>query len=98
MYHKTTDYVNNLLVDNNFVPTIIMPSRVTANTATIIDHIYYYEGCNSKKDLRILAGNLWSDLTDHLPNYMLIIDNHLKTDDNRPKVRLFSDKNNHSYI
>jgi len=24
---------------------------------------------------------------------MLIIDNHLKTDDNRPKVRLFSDKN-----
>ena len=55
MHHETTDYVNNLLV-NNFVPTIIiMPSRVTANTASIIDHIYYYEGSNSKIDLSILA-------------------------------------------
>jgi len=54
VHHETTDYVNNLLV-NNFVPMIIMPSRVTANTASIIDHIYYYEGCNSKIDLSILA-------------------------------------------
>jgi len=57
IYHETTDYVNNLLV-NNFVPMIIMPSRVTATIATIIDHIYYYEGCNSKKDQNILTGNL----------------------------------------
>jgi len=54
VHHETTDYVNNLLV-NNFVPMIIMPSRVTANTASIIDHIYYYEGSNSKIDLSILA-------------------------------------------
>ena len=53
-----------------------MPSRVTANTATIIDHIYYYEGSNSKKDLSILTGNLWLDLTDHLPNYLLIFVNN----------------------
>jgi len=61
---ETAVYVNNLLV-NNFVPMRIMPSRVTANTATIIDRIYYYESCNSKKDLSILTGNLWSDLADH---------------------------------
>jgi len=58
---ETAVYVNNLLV-NNFVPMRIMPSR---NTATITDRIYYYESCNSKKDLSILTGNLWSDLADH---------------------------------
>jgi len=65
-----------------------MPSRVTANTATTIDHIYYYEGFNSK-DLSILTEILWSDLTDHLPNYLLVTDKHLKTDAKRPKLRLF---------
>jgi len=70
-----------------------MPSRATANTATIIDHIYYHEGCNSKKDLSILTENLWSDLTDHLPNYFLVTDKHLKIDAKRPKVRLFSAEN-----
>jgi len=48
VHHETTDYVNNLLV-NNFVPMIIMPSRATANTAAIIDHIYYYEVATQRK-------------------------------------------------
>ena len=50
VHHETADYVNNYLV-NNFVTMIIMPSRVTANTAIMIDHMYYYEGCNSKKKI-----------------------------------------------
>ena len=91
-HRETTDYINNLLV-NNFIPMIIMPSRVTANSATIIDHIYYYEGSNSKKNQNVFTGNLWSELTDHLPNYLLITDKHSKADAKRPKVRLFADKN-----
>ena len=79
-HRETTDYVTNLLV-NNFIPMIIMPSRVTANSATIIDHIYYYEGSNSKKNQNMFTGNL----SDHLPNYLLITDKHSKADAKRPK-------------
>jgi len=65
IHQETTNYVNNLLVNN----VIVMPSRITTKSATIIDHIYYYEGRNCSKDKRLLSGNFWSDLTDHLPNY-----------------------------
>ena len=34
----TADYLNNLLI-NSFMPTILMPTRITANSATLIDHI-----------------------------------------------------------
>jgi len=50
----TTDYVNILLA-NNFLPVIIMPTRITSffttTSATVIDHIYYYEGKNVKKEI-----------------------------------------------
>ena len=70
-----------------------MPTRITIKSATIIDHIYYHAGSNHKKDLRLTSGNLWSDLTDHLPNYFLILNEHENTTPTRPYVRLFSDKN-----
>ena len=41
--------------------------------ATIIDHIYYHEGSNYKKDMQLVSGNLWSDLTDHLPTYVITL-------------------------
>jgi len=59
--NPTSDFVNNLLL-NNFLPTIIMPTRITDLSATLVDHIYYCEGsyCNSKKNVNIKSGNLWS--------------------------------------
>jgi len=42
-HSETTDYVNNLLI-NDFIPMIIMPTRITIKSATIIDHIYYHAG------------------------------------------------------
>ena len=90
-HHLTTDYVNTLLI-NNFMPMIIMPSRITSKSATIIDDIYYYEGYNCKKDVQLMSGNLRSDLTDHLPNYFIMVNNHVKPNADRPYVRLFSEK------
>ena len=91
-HQETTAYVNNLLV-NNFLPMIIMPTRITAKSATIVDHIYYREGYNCNKELHLVSGNLWSDLTDHLPNYFIIYNESLKTNTDRPLVRLHSAKN-----
>ena len=49
--NQTAEYVDMLLL-NNFVPTVVMPTRITSHSATLIDHMYYYEG---KKPV-----NLWS--------------------------------------
>ena len=45
----TAEYVSNLLL-NNFYPTVIMSTRITSRTATLIDHIYYYEGKSTNRD------------------------------------------------
>jgi len=50
------------------LPTVIMPTRITTKSATLIDHIYYYEGKNNTKNIHAKSGNLLN-LTDHLPNY-----------------------------
>ena len=52
----TTDYVDMLLV-NNFLPVVAMPSRITDSTSTIIDQIYYFEGNNCKNDFVVKSGN-----------------------------------------
>ena len=56
----------------NFLPVIVMSTRITSKSASVIDHMYYFEGKNVKCEHNVNAGNLWSDITDHLPNYFLI--------------------------
>ena len=56
--------------------------------------VYYVTSvCNSKRDINIKSGNLWCDLTDHLPNYILIFNKYNKTKLNPRLVRIFSDSN-----
>ena len=69
---QTADYVNTLLV-HNFLPTVIMPTRITTKSATLINHIYYNEGKNNTKNIHAKSGNLLNDLTDHLPNYTILM-------------------------
>jgi len=85
----TYDYLNTVLL-NNFMPMIIPPTRITKNSSTLIDHIYYYEGSNNSEDHDIVSGNFWSNLTDHLPNHFLITSNCLSKKSERPLVRIFS--------
>lgn len=94
----TASYVNNLLL-NNFMPTIIMPTRITYNTASIIDHMYYCQGnTRSENKLKtIKSGNILSNISDHLPNYTLII-NKSREKATRPLVRIFSHKNNEQFL
>ena len=93
----TTDYINNLLT-KNFLPTILMPTRITGRSATIIDHIYYYEGSNSKHEYNVHSGNIVTDITDHLPNYLLIIRNsHKVKAEERQYVRLFTKSNKRKF-
>ncbi len=60
----------NMILSNNFIPHITLPTRITDHSISIIDHILLKESdklCN-----KITAGNIYNNITDHLPNFILI--------------------------
>jgi len=63
------DYLDTVAT-NNFMPVLILPTRITSKSSTLIDHIYYYEG-KLHKESKIKCDNFLSDISDHLPNYFL---------------------------
>ena len=66
---------------HGFVPVIVMPTPITSRSSTLIDQIYYYGGNNNKHNMKPKSGNLLNDITDHLPNYLLVLRD--KTMDNQ---------------
>jgi len=89
---ETANYVDQLLI-NNFIPVITMPTRITSRTATLIDHMYYYEGTKHTMNISVKSGNFVEDISDHLPNYMLMINKKQYSKTARPLIRLFSERN-----
>ena len=67
---STSKYVNNLL-QSNFIPCISLPTRFCETTATLIDHIMVKVPRKFIQS-KVSAGNLLADITDHLPNFVLI--------------------------
>ena len=88
-------YTNNAL-QNSFIPCITIPTRVTYHSASIIDHILL----KTPKHLihtKVSAGNLVTDISDHLPN-LLFIDLLVQTPKYRPMVRLFTPNRVNEYL
>jgi len=90
----TAAYIDNLLC-NNFIPAITIPTRITSSTSTLIDHIYAYPGKkrNNYNEFELKSGNLLSDISDHLPNFIFILNNEKMKEKDRPMVRIFSQTN-----
>ena len=59
--NEISDFVN-LLTSTNFLCTITRPTRVTSNSATLIDHLW----SNNYENL-IANGSIYSHITDHFP-------------------------------
>ena len=62
---NTSNYVD-LLLDNELLPLIVLPSRISDKTATIIDHI-----STNIKDDNYNTGLLINDISDHFPVFYL---------------------------
>ena len=88
---ETAEYLNNLL-ENSFMPMILMPTRITTHSATLIDHIYFYGGYD-RKGFTCKSGNFLTDITDHLANYFLLMNDKPLHCNRRPMTRVFSQKN-----
>ena len=79
------------LMAHNILPYICIPTRLTDNSATIIDHINVRLPKN-KIHTKISAGNLKKDISDHFPNYF-IMDLEINKTKDRPLIRLYNEKN-----
>ncbi len=60
--HKPTSDLFDSCVSNGLIPVITRPTRITHNTATLIDNIYI-----NLQDDRIHSGVITTKLSDHLP-------------------------------
>ena len=95
---KTYDYLTSLL-SQNFIPGIALPTRVKDNSMTLIyiDHIFVRLP-HKRSDRKLLSGNLFSDITDHLANFVCI-DVSAKNDVNKTaKTRIYNDNNYKSFF
>ena len=80
-------YLNNYF-ENNFIPLITLPTRITHHSATLIDHTFVKI---PKKLIQneCSSGNLIADIADHLPNFAFI-NIKIPSIRNRPYIRLFT--------
>ena len=93
--HETTfDYLNTFLSYSS-MPTSILPTRVTDHSATLIDHMFYYT--KNFEGKFTFAGNLFTDITDHFANFLILGSSRIKNTNCRPMVRIFSDKNKQNF-
>jgi exonuclease III len=66
MHRPTTEYLD-MLFCHGFIPSITNPTRITNNSATLIDHVFVK---NPSPDQ--ISGTLTVDISDHFANFILI--------------------------
>ena len=65
-YTGTNDFINTI-GSYFFHPHILQPTRLTDHSATLIDNIFFNSVVH-----HTISGNIIYDLTDHLPNFLII--------------------------
>ena len=86
----TSDYLTQRLA-YNFIPKITLPTRIKDTSMTLIDHIFLRVP-KTDIDKPVYCGNLYSETTDHLPNFIVWpCEKLFKLQ--RPLIRIYSEKN-----
>ena len=90
----TKDYID-VLVELQLIPLVTIPTRITDNTCTAIDHIYIRP---SKKNIckQVKSGVLYCDMTDHLPVFILLSNQFPKH--GKEYTRVYSDRNINKFV
>jgi len=65
--HTDTDNFLRTLESCFYSPHILQPTRITDHSATLIDNIFF----NSLSH-HTISGNIYYDLSDHLPNFLIV--------------------------
>ena len=71
--HKPTQKFLETMLDCNMLPTITHPSRITSNSATLIDNIFISKQLQKSFDSCLIMDNM----SDHLPTLALLKQTHI---------------------
>ena len=91
----TQNYLDTML-SYSLIPSIIIPTRFTDRSTTLIDHIFIRLP-KSKLNNMITSGNFITDISDHLCNFA-IIDTEIKRSKVRPFIRLYNKENTERFM
>ena len=98
--HTDTSKFIDTLISYNFQPLSLLPTRITDTSATLIDHIYF-KGNSKRNNIqidKIFTGNIITDITDHLANFIILPKYVNKsTCNDRPLTRIFSTANKNTF-
>ena len=89
----TNDHVESFfktVMENDFIPTITLPTRVVDTSVSLIDHVIVNR--NVLKD-NVYTGNLYCGMTDHMPNFIVIKSQSIVMNSDRPFVRIYGENN-----
>ena len=93
------------MIKNGFIPTVLPPTRLTIHTCTLIDHIIIdtlidhliIDHLSRNCRINISSGNLMTDMSDHFAYFIILNSSNKSKVTDRPKVRIFSDKNKNTF-
>ena len=91
--NNTNEYLNTV-IKYGFIPTILLPTRVTSHTCMLMDHIFYL---SSNSRIQVSSGNLMTDISDHFANFLIFHSSEKSKLADKPKVRIFSNKNKNNF-
>ena len=64
--HQLTSYFNDTRFSNEFIPMTTSSTRVTSNSATLIDNIFANQ-LNDNNINHAMSGIIVTDISDHYP-------------------------------
>ena len=91
--HTPTFDFMNILLSNSFLPCITHPTRISNNSATVIDNIFT-NSTNSK----IISGNILTHISEHFPQFLILENTNISQKKQDILKRDYSSFNENSFL
>ena len=88
----TFDFMNTSL-SNNFLPCIILPTRISNNSVTIIDNTF-----TNVTNSKITSGNILTHISDHFPQFLILENANISQKKQDILKRDYSSFNDNSFL
>ena len=92
--HRPTDDFINMMFSNSLCPLISKPTRITNQTATLIDNIF----SNNVEPNAFLHGIFFTDISDHLPIFCIDFSSKIHSQPKHITYRDYSQRNLSRFI